>query len=160
MFHLQKVLTQYLLKFKFHCYIACGSPLKNISSFQWSYNLGIRCLQMISSLQKSYSKYSPLYKLWKHWSPHQIHKNVAAHLDLMFFERTSHRNAMYSNRYLSYTIQSSTVNSIWVHTNTFHRNTAGCSLRIHSKARGFVKHMCSKCANCFSMLMEFHKKRE
>ena len=74
--------------------------------------------------------------------------------------RTSHRNAMYSNRFLSYTIQSSTVNSIWVHTNTFHRNTAGCSLRIHSKARGFVKHMCSKCANCFSMLMEFHKKGE
>ena len=83
-FHLQ-VHTQYLLKFKFHCYIACGSPLKNISSFQWSYNLGIRCLQMIWSLQKSYSKYSPLYKLWKHWSPHQIHKNVAAHLDLRFF---------------------------------------------------------------------------
>ena len=37
--------------------------------------------------------------------------------------------------------------------NIHHTGTAGCSLRIHSKARKFIQHMRSKCANCSWMLM-------
>ena len=41
--------------------------------------------------------------------------------------------------------------------NIHHTNTAGCSLGIHFKARKFIQHMRSKCANCSGMLMALRR---
>ena len=41
--------------------------------------------------------------------------------------------------------------------NIHHTNTAGCSLGAHFKARKFIQHMRSKCANCSGMLMALRR---